>query len=167
MNERHTPASRSAGSRPLAPRRPAVLASLLVAGLVAALLGSTAFAQSSSNASSSSQCRQLQKTQYWQVSFLIAPMPNPLPSRTQAAMDGFTLNTSKNADGTLNVDIERQGRSDNETNETPDQDDIKVDTSKQKLYFLEGQMGDDAVGIDTHLNDEAVVLTDLNGCILH
>ncbi len=164
MIERHTSASHPAASRSAVPRRRAVLASLLVAGLAAALLGSTAFAQSGS---SSSQCRQLQKTQYWQVSFLIAPMPNPEPSRTQAAMDGFTVNTSKNSDGTLNVDIERQGRSDNETNETPDQDDIKVDTSKQKLYFLEGQMGDDAVGIDTHLNDEAVVLTDLNGCILH
>ncbi len=164
MNERHTSASRPAASPDPARRRPTALAGLLLAGLLASLLGSTAFAQSSS---SSSQCRRLQATQYWQVSHLIAPMPNPEPSRTQAAMDGFTINTSKNADGTLNVDIERQGASDNETNEKPDQDDIKVDASKQKLYFLEGQFGDDAVGIDTQLNDEAVVLTDQNGCILH
>lgn len=167
MNQRHTSASHPAASRPLARRRPTAAASLLLAGLLAALLGSTAFAQgTTTTASSSSTCRRLQNTQYWQVSFLIAPTPSPLPSRTRSAMDGFTLNTSKNADGTLTVDIERQGASDNETNEKPDQDDIKVDGSKQKLYFLEGQMGDDAAGIDTHLNDEAVVLTDANGCIL-
>jgi len=146
-------------------RRLPPVASVLVAGLIAGLVGSAAFAQSGS--SSSSQCRRLQATQYWQVSYLITPMPNPESPRTQAAMDGFTLSTSKNSDGTTTVDIERTGRSDNEQNETADQDDIKVDTSKQKLYFLEGGMGDDAVGIDTHLNDEAVVLTDLNGCIIH
>ena len=94
-------------------------------------------------------------------------MPNPESPRTQQALSGFVVNTTKNADGTLTVDIERSGQSDAEKNETPDQDDIKVDPSKQMLYFLEGEMGDDAVGIDTHLNDEAVVLTDLNGCILH
>ena len=167
MNERHTSASRPAAPRPLARRRSTALAALLLTGLLGALLGSTAFAQGGSTTTTASkQCRKLQNTQYWQVSHLIAPTNSPLSSRTQAAMDGFTLNTSKNADGTLNVDIERQGASDNETNEKPDQDDIKVDAANQKLYFLEGQMGDDAVGIDTHLNDEAVVLTDANGCIL-
>lgn len=166
MNERPTTATRASASR--RPRR--AVAPLLAAALVAGLVGSAAFAQSSSNSnsSSSSQCRKLQKTQYWQVSNLIAPMPNPEPSRTKSALDGFVVNTQNNADGTITVDIERQGRSDNEKGETPDQDDIKVDVSKgQKLYFLEGEMGDDAVGIDTHLNDEAVVLTDANGCILH
>ncbi len=166
MNEPTASASLPAASRRL--RR--ALGPLLVAAVTLGLVGSAAFAQSSSNgsSSSSSQCRDLSKTQYWQVSNLIAPMPNPEPSRTKAALDGFVVNTQKNSDGTITVDIERQGRSDNEKGEKPDQDDIKVDISKgQKLYFLEGEMGDDAVGIDTHLNDEAVVLTDANNCILH
>lgn len=163
MNHRHPPVP-----RPVSRRLPA-LATLLLMGLVAALAGSTAFAQSGSSASST-QCRKLQNTQYWQVSYQIAPMPSQLSARAQAALDGFVVNTQKNADGTVTVDIERQGASDNESaekNGKTDQDDIKVDLSKQKLYFLEGQMGDDAIGIDTHLNDEAVVLTDLSGCILH
>lgn len=167
MNHRRT-----LESRPHARTR---IAAGAVAALVAVgLLIPAAFAQggSSSNgnagsSSSSSTCRRLQDTQYWQVSFQIAPMPNPEPAATTQALDGFDLTTQKNADGTITVDIERTGQSDNEVNETPDQDDIKVDTSKQMLYFLEGELGDDAVGIDTHLNDEAVVLTDLNGCILH
>jgi hypothetical protein len=166
VNERHAPAPLPAASR----RLRLAFAPLLAAALVAGLVGSTAFAQSSSNTSSStsSQCRKLKDTQYWQVSYQIAPMPNPVPNRTQSALDGFVVNTQKNADGTITVDIERQGRSDNEKGETPDQDDIKVDVANgQKLYFLEGEMGDDAVGIDTHLNDEAVVLTDANGCIVH
>lgn len=169
MNERNATAPLPAASRRLRLAFAPLLATVVAAALVAGLVGSAAFAQGSSNsASSSSQCRKLKDTQYWQVSYPIAPMPNPVPNRTQAALDGFEVNTQKNADGTITVDIERQGRSDNETNETPDQDDIKVDVSNgQQLYFLEGQMGDDAVGIDTHLNDEAVVLTDANGCILH
>jgi len=142
------------------PSRLVALAALLMALLVA----SGAFAQSGS--SGSSQCRNLKQTPYWRVAYAIAPMPSPTPSNTQQALDGFTVNTNKNSDGTVTVDIERTGRSDAEKNETPDQDDIKVDTSKQRLYFLEGQFGDDAYGIDTQLNDEAVVLTDLNGCIL-
>jgi hypothetical protein len=162
VNEPTPSASLPAASR----RFRRALGPLLVAAVTLGLVGSAAFAQGSST--SSSQCRDLSKTQYWQVSYLIAPMPNPEPSRTQAALDGFVVNTQKNADGTITVDIERQGRSDNENGEKPDQDDIKVDVSKgQKLYFLEGEMGDDAVGIDTHLNDEAVVLTDANNCILH
>jgi len=142
--------------------RPLPLAALLMA----LLLASGAFAQGGSSSSSSSTCHNLKQTPYWNVAYPIAPMPNPVPGNTKQALDGFSLNTNKNSDGTITVDIERTGRSDNETNETADQDDIKVDTSKQILYFLEGQMGDDAYGIDTHLNDEAVVLTDLNGCIL-
>ena len=168
MNERTATTSPRAASRRFRLGFAPLLATVLATALVAGLAGSAAFAQGNAKSSSSStQCRKLQSTQYWQVSNLIAPMPSPVPSRTRSALDGFVVNAQKNADGTITVDIERQGRSDNETNETADQDDIKVDVSKgQKLYFLEGQMGDDAVGIDTHLNDEAVVLTDANGCIL-
>ncbi|HKI57999.1 MAG TPA: hypothetical protein VKA00_02120 [Trueperaceae bacterium] len=156
--------------------RPVLRPLALVALLSGLLLASGAFAQGgasgsgsssgSNSGSSSSTCRNLKQTPYWRVSYQITPMPDPVPGQTKSALDGFQVNTQKNSDGTITVDIERTGRSDNETNETPDQDDIKVDTSKQILYFLEGEMGDDAVGIDTHLNDEAVVLTDLNGCIL-
>ncbi len=167
MNHRRTHESRR--------QAPVRIAAAAVATLLAAgLLIPAAFAQggsssngSSGTSSSSSTCRRLQDTQYWQVSYQIAPMPNPEPAATSQALDGFDITTQNNADGTITVDIERTGQSDNEVNEKPDQDDIKVDTSKQMLYFLEGEMGDDAIGIDTHLNDEAVVLTDLNGCILH
>lgn len=137
-----------------------------LAAITLLLLAGGAFAQGASSSSGSATCQNLKQTPYWRVSFQIAPMPDPAPAGTQRALDGFTVNDSKNGDGTVTVDIERTGRADGETNETPDQDDIKVDTSKQVLYFLEGQMGDDAYGIDTHLNDEAVVLTDLKGCIL-
>lgn len=156
--------------RPSTVSRPRALTRRLVPVLLmAGALLPAAFAQggSSSSTASTNTCRRLQDTQYWPVSFQIAPMPSPESARAQQALDGFTVNETPNADGTITVDIERTGQSDNETNETPDQDDIKVDTSKQMLYFLEGEMGDDAVGIDTHLNDEAVVLTDLNGCIIH
>jgi hypothetical protein len=166
VNESQPTAPRPAASA----RRRLAVAPLLAAVLVAGGVGTAAFAQggtSTNNSTSSTQCRRLQDTQYWPVSNQIAPMPSPVPNRTQAALDGFVVNPQKNADGTITIDIERQGRSDNETNEKADQDDIKVDVANgQKLYFLEGEMGDDAVGIDTHLNDEAVVLTDANGCIL-
>lgn len=144
--------------------RPVLRTLPVVATVLGFLLASGAFAQGGN--AGAGTCQNLKQTQYWRVSFQIAPMPNPVPNQTRSALDGFQLTTRKNSGGTITVDIERTGRSDNETNETADQDDIKVDTSKQILYFLEGQMGDDAVGIDTHLNDEAVVLTDLNGCIL-
>lgn len=135
-----------------------------VAAVLAGLFVSGAFAQ---GATSSSQCHKLQNTRYWNVAYQIAPMPSPEPNNTQHATDGFTVRTYKGSGSGVIVDIERTGMSDNEKGETPDQDDIKVDTSKQRLYFLEGAMSDDALGMDTHMNDEAVVLTDLNGCILH
>ncbi len=136
----------------------------LTALALAFLAVPAAFAQGAN--AKQSQCRNLKQTQYWQVAYQIGPLPNPVPAITQQATDGFTINSNKNADGTITIDIERTGQSDAETNEKPDQDDIKVNAAKQRLYFLEGQAGDDAYGIDTHLNDEAVVLTDLNGCIL-
>ena len=138
-----------------------LLAIVLLTGL-----GAGAFAQGTNNGTGT--CQRLQDTRYWRISHPIAPMPNPEPNNTQKALDGFEIASSQNSDGTLLLDIEVHGRGDNESGETtPDKDDISVDTSKQVLYFLEGDMGDDAYARDTDLGDEAVVLTDLQGCILN
>jgi hypothetical protein len=138
------------------PRRPALAAFLAAAVTIPLFLGaSAAFAQGGSNAASG-QCQRLQDTRYWRISHQIAPMPTPEDNATKRALDGFTLNTTQNADGTLSVNLQVNGRGGKT---------ISVDPSSQLLYFLEGEMGDDSFGSDTDLGDEAVVLTDLQGCI--
>ncbi len=133
----------------------------LIGVLLIGMLASTAFAANGT-------CQKLQDTRYWRISHPIVPMPNPEPRDTQRALEGFDMTLTPNSDGTFQVDMEVHGRADGEANETtPDKDDITVDTASQILYFLEGDMGDDAYASDTDLGDEAVVLTDLQGCILN
>lgn len=136
--------------------RPLRLAALAALAAMTAVVGSAAFAQGGSSSSASGQCQRLQDTRYWSISHQIAPMPSPEDNATKRALDGFTLNTSQNADGTLAVTLQVNGRGGKT---------ITVDPSSQRLYFLEGEMGDDSYGSDTDLGDEAVVLTDLQGCI--
>ena len=126
---------------------------LLTAAAIVA--GSSAFAQR--GAGGDATCQRLQDSRYWPIAYQIAPMPDPEPRATQRALDGFTVSTTENEDGTLEVALSVIGRSGSTT--------ISVDPASQVLYFLEGEDGDDSYQRDTDLGDETVVLTDLQGCI--
>ena len=111
-------------------------------------------------------CQRLQDSRYWPISYLIFPHTQSLPAKTKRALDGFDVNLTEQANGKVLLDIDFVRRNDDVSESTPNGDDINLDPQVNQLYFLEGDMGDDFFGGDTDLGDEAVVMTDLQGCIL-
>jgi cytoskeletal protein RodZ len=78
---------------------------------------------------------------------------------TKAALSGFNLTQKTLADGSDEVTI---------TPTSPGtQAQVYTVTTGEKLYFIEGMIGDDTGNNDSNLGDDRVVLVDANGYIVN
>ena len=91
--------------------------------------------------------------------YLIAPVTGPLSRDAQIALTGWTVKTTNNPDGSLQVNLIPQ-----ETEDVQQQFTVKPGN---KLYFIELTLADDsATGGDANRGDDIGVLVDQNGIVL-
>lgn len=104
----------------------------------------------------SSAALNIKDTPYWSRAHLVSD--GPIDAATQRAMAGFTVQTAAQPDGSKKITLHTTVRGVQDRTY-----DLKPG---QKLYFIEGGMGDDTAGQEYALGDDAAVVTAQDGTIV-
>ncbi|MGD0510889.1 MAG: hypothetical protein ABSA33_03530, partial [Candidatus Micrarchaeaceae archaeon] len=93
-------------------------------------------------------------SQYARYSYQV--YPGPISQQAQAALSGFSLNSTALQNGSTGVKISIVGSSQSQT---------LVLKPNYKLYIVETSFGDDASHFDASLGDDGFIIVDTNGYI--